>query len=303
VSGIALRAARQGSALIALLREAWTEYEHDHGRYLAVAMVYYAIVSLVPLLLLLLSALGLLLRFSQVAAGLQQQVLGRVEASFGPQLRVLIEELLKTLQQDSIVATVVGLISLIVTASLLFRHLRLSFRAIWNYAPPLISGPLLVVVRATLREQLIALAMVLVGGTLLVAALTLLALAQWLNGLMINLPLTNRLLGWTLTSLSPFALALITFGLLFKFLPPRPLRLRDVWLATLLCAIAWWAAGQLLTLYGVLFGNSPSAYGALGGLLVVMLWMNIVSQVLFLGAELCKVVAGEERAKLSGGEL
>ena len=40
-----------------LLRTAWQEYERDHARYFAGAMVYYALVSLLPLLLLLLAAL------------------------------------------------------------------------------------------------------------------------------------------------------------------------------------------------------------------------------------------------------
>ncbi|MGH2395827.1 MAG: YhjD/YihY/BrkB family envelope integrity protein [bacterium] len=33
-----------------------------------------------------------------------------------------------------------------------------------------------------------------------------------------------------------------------------------------------------------------SAYGTIGALLVVMLWMNLISQVLYFGAELCKVI-------------
>jgi hypothetical protein len=66
---------RQGLAFAHLLRAAWVEYERDHARYLAVAMVYYAIVSLVPLVLLLLAALGLLLRFSATAAEARWQTL------------------------------------------------------------------------------------------------------------------------------------------------------------------------------------------------------------------------------------
>ena len=50
---------------------------------------------------------------------------------------------------------------------------------------------------------------------------------------------------------------------------------------------------RLALLYAVFFGDSRSAYGALGAMLAVMLWMNIVSQVLFFGAELCKVVAAK----------
>jgi membrane protein len=72
--------------------------------------------------------------------------------------------------------------------------------------------------------------------------------------------------------------------------PPFSIRWRDIRLAALLCGVGWVVASELLALYGVFFG-SRSASGAVGGVLAIMLWMNIVSQVLFFGAELCKVVA------------
>jgi membrane protein len=91
-------------------------------------------------------------------------------------------------------------------------------------------------------------------------------------------------------------IAAITFALLFKFLPPIAIRWRDVWLATLLCSLTWVAASEFLALYGFFFESNPNAYGAIGGLLAVLLWMNVVSQVLFFGGELCKVVAAGTRA-------
>ena len=57
-----------------VLRLAWIEYERDRARYLAVAMIYYALISLVPLLLLLLAALGLALRFSPIAANFRSKL-------------------------------------------------------------------------------------------------------------------------------------------------------------------------------------------------------------------------------------
>ena len=90
--------------------------------------------------------------------------------------------------------------------------------------------------------------------------------------------------------LSSLILAAITFAPLLKFLPPVPLRWSDVWLAVLLCSSHGWSA-EFLTIYGVLFGRSHSAYGVVGGVLAFMLLMQFVSQVLFFGAELCKVVA------------
>jgi uncharacterized BrkB/YihY/UPF0761 family membrane protein len=51
---------------------------------------------------------------------------------------------------------------------------------------------------------------------------------------------------------------------------------------------------EILALSGIILGDSPTASGAFGGLLVMMLWFKVVSQLLFYGAELCKVVAWQE---------
>lgn len=285
---------QRGHAFVRLLGAAWVEYERDRAGYLAVAMIYYAIVSTIPLLLLLLAALGLLLRFSATAVEARQQVLLGVEASFGPELPRTITRLLNSLEQESIVATVIGLGGLFLGASVLFRHLRLSFRAIWNYEPPLVSGPIRVVVWTTILERVIAFVIVLGGGGLLLMALALIAATQWLDRLLGSLPLLSHTTEWLLTAVSSLIIATITFACLFRVLPPVSIRWRHVWLAALLCAVSWVVASELLALYGLFFGSSRSAYGALGALLAVMLWMNIVSKVLFFGAELCKVVVAND---------
>src|SRR5262245_1719278 len=106
--GILERAKQRGRSLVHLLRAAWVEYERDRARYLAVAMAYYAMVSLIPLCLLLLATLGLLLRISPVAADMQHQMLQSIEASFGAELRLVIGQLLHTL--DPACAVVVRLL-------------------------------------------------------------------------------------------------------------------------------------------------------------------------------------------------
>jgi membrane protein len=287
-------ASNRWRAFAGLLREAWREYERDHARYFAVAMVYYALVSLIPLLLLVLAALGLLLRYSDFAAVAEAQVLETVTASFGAELSASLEELLNRLQQESVVASLVSLVGLLLAASVLFNHLRLSFRAIWKYEPPLMSGPVRVIVLTTFLEKSVAFVMVLAGGVLLLAAIALVAGIHWLGGLFVGVPLLGETAGQLLALPIPVVIAAVTFALLFKFLPPARLPWRHVWLAALLCAAAWFIAVEALALYGVLFGSSPSTSGAIGALLVIMLWMQVVSQVLFFGAELCKVVAQRE---------
>ena len=284
------RTRRYGHSLVKLLSTAWVEYENDRAMYFAAAMIYYALVSMVPIFLLLTAALGLLLRFSRIALEIQQKFLIRVEASFGAQLPLAIEQFLDSVQKGSIIATVVSVAGVLLAASVLFNHLRLAFRAIWKYKPPLVSGSVSVAIRLTILERVIASVMVLAGGGLLLIALTLIFATERLNGLLDSLGLHGQITEWFITTSSSLILTAITFALLFKFLPPIVIRWRDVWLATLLCSLAWIAAGEFLALYGFFFERNPNAYGAIGGLLAVLLWMNVISQVLFFGGELCKIV-------------
>jgi membrane protein len=294
------QAVEYGRAAVGTLQAAWREYEHDYARFYAGAMVYHALVSLIPLLLLAVAGLGLVLRYSDWAADAQQQVLRAAELRFGADVRLTVEQLLGTLKQESIVTTVVSIVALLVTASGLFKQLRVSFRALWKVPPPVVSGSIWFVARTMIVEQAVSFAMVAAGGGLLLGALTLIAANQWLSEYFDRLPLVNTPLAWLLAQLSPLTIAFVTFALLFKYLPPSPLRWEHVLSPAALCAVAWVVAGELLALYGAFFGSNQSASSAIGGLLVIMLWMNMVSQLVFFGAELCKVLATGAAARIGG---
>jgi membrane protein len=285
-------------ALARLLRSAWQEYQRDYAKYFALAMVYYALASLVPLLLLVLAILGLLLRVSRVAADAEQRVLHTVQTSLGPEMTLTIHELLTRLREGSIVAMGVSAVTLLIAGSTLFRHLRLSFRALWKHEPPLAGGSVRSVVRETLMEQVAAFLMLLTAGVLLILTVGLIAVVHWLSAFFSELPRFRDTTGWVLALPVSLSLATLTFALLFRFLPPVSLPWRHVWLASVLCGVAWIVGADLLALYAS-FGES-SPYGAIGGLLVVMLWMNVISQVLFYGAEVCKVVATTEQSRSPG---
>ncbi len=278
-------------AFCGLLRIAWSEYEHDYARYFATAMVYYALISLVPLVLLLLAASGMLLRLSTIAADTAQRVLVMVQTSFGAPLRETIETLLERIEQGSGIATVISLTGLLVTASVLFGHLRITFRAVWKHKPPLASGSVRGAVLETVIEKSMAFVMVLAGGPVLLAVLVLIGIVHWVGGLFSHIPLLGGAIGWLLALSGSLILVPLTFALLFRFLPPVKLRWHTIWPATLLCSAAWFIGAELLALYAVYFGHNVSAYGALGAALVIMLWMKVMSQVLFFGAELCKIVS------------
>ncbi|HEU5258150.1 MAG TPA: YihY/virulence factor BrkB family protein [Vicinamibacterales bacterium] len=155
----------------------------------------------------------------------------------------------------------------------------MSFQNIWNHV--------------------FAFAVMGMAGVLLIGAFALFAVVRWLSGIFGNAAIAHGPTDSIFALLGSFIVFTVTFALLFKFLFPVPLRWRHVWLAALLCATAWIVFTEMLGLYGAYFG-SLSIPGALGALLAITVWLNLVSQVVFYGAELCKVVASRERRSLRG---
>lgn len=277
-----------------LLRSTRAEYQRDQARYFAVAMVYYAFISLEPLLFLVVASLGLLLHSPRFAAVTEQHILRFVNTNFANDLAMAIDQRLERLQQISVPATVVTLVALMLGASVLFHELRVSFQNIWKYQAPAESGsPPLVYVKRTFRDHAVRFVMMGTAGLLLIAALALFAAVQSLSGLFGNAALPHNPTGSLFALLGAFIVFTLTFALLFKFLPPVRLRWRHVWLPALLCATAWIASTEVLALYGAFF-RRLSVPGVLGALLAITVWLNLVSQVVFYGAELSKVVANRD---------
>ena len=283
------RMRRAGSAFVALLRDAWLEYERDHASYLAKAIIYYASISLIPLLLLFLSVVGMLLRFKLITAELEKRTVNVLYAQFGSGLAQTVYGLFDTLQRDSITATIVSVFGVLISASLLLRQLRLTFRAVWHYEPPLVSGPLYVRALTLGREWVIAAVITAGGGGLLIAAFIIIAAFRVTARVLDRVPFLSGT-GALLALLSSFALAALTFGALLKVLPPRAVRWRDIWPSVVLCAAMWVFASELLPLYRRIFGDeSTNPYNVVGALLPLLITANLAGDMLFFGAELSKV--------------
>jgi uncharacterized BrkB/YihY/UPF0761 family membrane protein len=304
---------RAGSTYVGLLREAWIEYERDHANYLAKAIIYYAGISLIPLLLLLLSTVGLLLRFKPIATEVEQRTLNALYSQFGSEVAGTVYRLFDTVQRESIIATIISVLGVLVSASLLLRQLRMTFRAVWHYEPPLVAGSLYVRALTVVREWIIAAVITAGGGGLLLAAFVLLAAFRVTAHALDRMPFLPGM-GPLLAVLSSFALAAMTFGALLKVLPPRTVRWRDIWPSVLLCAAMWVFASELLPLYHRIFGDeSKNPYNAIGALLPLLITASLAGQMLFFGAELSKVTTlrgevapdenGETRTTFRQGRL
>ncbi|MCU0501552.1 MAG: YihY/virulence factor BrkB family protein, partial [Anaerolineae bacterium] len=153
-------------AVFTLLQDTWRAFSRDDVSLLGAAMVYYALLSLGPLLLLLLAGLGFALSFLPAGIDARQHLLNLAHTHLGAQFSATLEPILDSIGRSSATATGIGLLVLLYGAMGAFRHLRKSFRRIWR---PDQSDPL--PIRRVLKHEaldfLAAFGLVLAAGVLM----------------------------------------------------------------------------------------------------------------------------------------
>ncbi len=275
--------------MLPLLKETVSEFQQDEAAQLGAALAYYAMFSIFPLLLLLVAGLGFVLRSWDQAIDVQQQILSAAATNFSPQMAETLAAILSGVKSQAGGATIVGLVTLLIGASGVFQQLDLSFNRIWDVPKPTESAGLLHTVWRTVRTKLFSFGMVLAVGFLLLVSMVISAVSQALLEQLQGLPVVGGAAGFALGLLISFSLNTLVFMLLFKFLPDTVVYWRDVWLGALVTALVWELAKYLLAWYIGRSAQSYSAYGAVGTVLVLMVWIYFSSQILYLGAEFTQV--------------
>jgi membrane protein len=94
--------------------------------------------------------------------------------------------------------------------------------------------------------------------------------------------------------LLPALLSFSAFLLLYRFLPNVRHRWRDVWPGAALSAVLFEASKHGFAFYVAHFDRYRALYGALGGVMLFMLWTYVAAIILLMGAE---VTAERERVR------
>jgi len=186
-----------------------------------------------------------------------------------------------TESKNSLWATIIGVITILVGATGVFAQFQKSINTIWEVkADESKSGILsLLKVRLFSFGLIISIAFILIAS--LVISATLSAFGTWLSNhfsesLLIVLQAVNFIL-----SLSILA---VLFALMFKFFPDAKIKWRHVWIGSFVTALLFEIGKFALGLY---FGTTDpgSGYGAAGSIILILLWVSYSSMIVFYGAE------------------
>lgn len=266
----------------AILKQTVLNFFQDDSFSYASSIAFYTIFSL-PAILIISIHIGATVYERDVV---QTELINQVGRLIGKESAASIEEILVNAALDSTgtLAKIVGIATLVFSATTVFISLQTSINKIWGIKPKPERGVVKYII-----DRLLSLAMVISLGFLLLVSLvidTLLVVIQ--NGLSLVFA------GWTLYVVTTMniviSLGLITliFAMMFKVLPDAKIKWKDVWVGSLITTMLFTLGKYLIGFY---LGNSSvnSAYGAAGSLVIILIWVYYSTVIFLFGAELTSV--------------
>jgi membrane protein len=270
----------------ALLSESVAEWNRHNGPRLGAALAFYTLLSFAPLLLVAVGIAGLV--FGREAA--QSQIVWQMQDLVGPSGAQAIKAVLEGARNTThgILATLLGLLTLLFGASGVLIELRDALNTIWEVPPAQRTG--LQNIAVLIKERIFSFALVLAVGFLLLVSLALNACISALGAFSAHaFPLSAAILHIANTLLS-FTVVTGLFAAIYRIMPDARIEWRDVALGAGVTSLLF-TVGKLLI--GLYLGNAgfASTYGAAASIVLLIVWVYYSGQIFFLGAEFTKVFA------------
>lgn len=252
----------------------------------ASSIAFYTIFSLPAILLISLSVGSTLFERTDV----QRELISQVGALIGQGSAIEIESILLNAARhsDTLVARIIGIVTLVLSATTVFLSLQISINQIWKIKPKPKKGFIKFIV-----NRLLSLAMVISIGFVLMVSLVLDTVL-----VMFQEKLADNFGGITLTIVTGLNVIMsllfiaLLFGMMFKMLPDAKIKWRDVWVGSFVTTGLFTGGKFLIGLY---LGNSSfnTAYGAAGSLVIILVWVYYSALIFLFGAELTYIYTKE----------
>lgn len=281
---------------VQLLLQSALKWDQDNCPGMAASLSYFALFSLFPMLLVILSVLGLLVGPSTEAFRSIEEAIGLFLPA---EARDLVRGTMVSLNENSVGAGIIGFVFLLWTASAVFGILRSSVNRIWRSPSRATeTGSVPRMILFMVMNKLFSFLLVLGSAFLLLSSLVLQIAMQAILGLVYTfqerlsfIELDELELTKGLQTSSSLFLLILTVCLLFKILPTVYVAWRDVWLGALLTAFALVGLQLVASSSVISVGSHFISYGVVGGVMILLMWIFLNFQIFLFGCVFTYVYA------------
>ena len=235
----------------------------------AAGVAYYAILSIFPLLLGIVSLFG----FFLPSINLQSELLRFIGENLPGATDFLKQNILSIIELRSVMG-VLSVVILFLSASAMFSAISLAFNRAWGIY---LFHPFFI-------RKASELGVALSTGTLFFLSLATSAIITILRT-GFNLPAENMVIIDIFSRIVAFMLVLAVFLLLYKYIPNTKTYWRYIWPGAILASVLFEIARTLFIFFLENFANYQLIYGSLALIIVLLVWIYYSAFVMILGAE------------------
>ncbi len=273
---------QQGKILdtaVAIFKEISVKWGEKNVSLMAAAIAFYSMMSLAPLLVFVIGAVGLFFNESAV----EQQLLSQISDLLGTETAEFVAGVIDGafhLNTSGPILAIIGVLIILFFASTVFNSVKLALNAIWDVTPDVAPRTGII---AVLRDRLLAAAMVLLtGGALFVVMISSVVSAivgRWLDETLPEIADVATFSGQWVGVVALVFLIMVAY----KWLPDTAVLWRYAFVGAVLATFLFAIGNKFMGIYFSL-SALPTIYGAAGSLVVLLLWVYYSSYILLFGA-------------------
>ncbi len=267
-----------------VLRNTWTLFRRHDTATLGAALSYYMIFSIVPVIIVVITVVGIALGPQAVHGELHGQLKDFLGGRGARQLERIISDMYDPDRTG--LASIVAGVMLLIGSTSVFRQLRKSLNAIWEVKPQARKA----LVEYVLNHVFSLGVIICIALLLLVTFVINAAVSALTDRLSETFSLLSVWIVAVANHLLSFGAATILFGFIYKYLSDARLRWRDVWEGATFTAILFTLGKHLIAVY-IGISHMATTYGAVGSAVMIMVWVFYSSQLVFFGAQFTRALA------------
>lgn len=265
--------------MLSFLKAVFNHFLNGNTFQKGAALAYYAVFSIFPIIIIVISILGLVFGKQAVSGEVFMQLKDVLGSEAAQQIQDIIKD--HHVNHNSVLTTILGFATLLLSASGMFSQIHNAFNNLWNIK----AKPKNSLVRYFTKH--------LSSFALLMVLFFVMIVSTSANAFLIRHSAhlhESQKLSFLYEHISSFLVISLLFAIMFKFLGDAKVSWKPAFLSGLFTALLF-----LLGKIGIamLIGRShlSTTFGSASILALIMLWVYYTSQIIFLGASFLKVLS------------
>lgn len=253
-------------------------------------MAYYTVFSLGPLVLVVISVVGVFFKEADVMWKVYAQVKDLVGQQSADQVFNIIESLR---DQNAGTFSIIGIVILIFGATTVFADIQDSINYIWSIKAKPQRGWV-----KYLKNRLLSFSLVLGVAFLLIVSLFVSSVTDLLSqNLMRNIQDDYVIIFQVINFFFTFIIITVLFAAIYSILPDARIKWKDAMLGASFTGGLFMLGKYLIGLY-ISSSEMDNTYGAAASIIILLSWVYYTAIILYFGAEFTKVYATQIGGKI-----